>query len=211
MGKGLEGDGARREVAEPGPDETKKEYFRTLSGQIKDERLQKAFFELASTLEGRKASLLQNGFVACPKCGYLYPGSQKVCPQCRYREDFFARKKAEALLSRNPEMSNVAASVALDIDDVELFQRVREELEDRWIRSIRRNISLAGRQPRLKEEILTSVRLLLSSRKNNVVNHIDWEQLEKILGSRLVREMKDVLKDEVQPVERHRGFGSFPA
>jgi len=169
-------------------------YLESLAMDIGDKSLSERFRRFALVMEGRKAQLVRRGYSICPKCGYVYPASNRHCPACRDREEFRAKLRAISILEKHPEMSDLAASVAADISQRVVCEMARQELEDRWERNIRHNIVACRRNPSLREELVISAKNLLSSRKKTRVTELDWETLEKILGKRLCHEMREVLR-----------------
>ncbi|NLA61367.1 MAG: DUF721 domain-containing protein [Firmicutes bacterium] len=100
---------------------------------IPDERLASSARRFSSTMARRKLYLLRRGYTHCRKCGCLYPSSKRKCPYCAVQEVWRAKRRAIAILEKNPHLTDQEVMSLIGCQDAEPVRWARQEMESRYL------------------------------------------------------------------------------
>ncbi len=141
---------------------------------------------LRDTMDERKASLLAHGFIACDKCGFMYPQNKGQCPFCKAKRELRDYNCAIALLEIEPWHSVGSICRGCSIDDPWVVERVKHELESRWMSAVVSRLMQPAAKRSEETETVEYIRKLASLRSGTRMDDMKQEELQKALGKRLV-------------------------
>ncbi len=148
-----------------------------------DEQVGEAFKKVFVTVENRKARLFCEGYIACPKCGGMYPERKKECPFCLAARQKAAQDKAVSLLKRYPYLSADSVCKMVGHDDGWIVELAKRELEAHWL-AVTRSFSLSGRRS-VPPEIVDIARKLAELRAEKHAEDMTDGELARILGKEI--------------------------
>ena len=143
--------------------------------------------DFQKAMQLRKEYLLQANNVLCRSCGYLYPARLGDCPYCRIKEQSRAYVTVMAILERKPGTPDLSIIQQVGISHRDIIRRVRQELDERWLR-VARNLLKSGKSK--MPEAMEILKKLACLRCCKELEDIPHNQLAEVLGKRLYGYLK---------------------
>ena len=147
------------------------------------------FSRLQTAMRHRVAALKAKGYASCSTCGYLFPKTNRECPMCKVRREFYGYNRAIAMLDQRPYLTDAEVCQALGSDEW-LVERARTELESRWTAFVRSRLSQSTRRERRNVETVEFVAKLASLRSGRKAEDLSERDIVNILGNRLASILK---------------------
>ncbi|QUL97839.1 MAG: DUF721 domain-containing protein [Candidatus Fermentithermobacillus carboniphilus] len=163
----------------------------TFFPEIPDPRVSAAFKKYRLTMRMRKQRLVERGFSVCPACGYVYPSRYRECPSCKSERESRSYLVALSFLEKHPYMSDLAASVSTGIKDLSIFERARQEIDSRWLRTVRHCLSAVKTNGEIDPGTGELLEKLVSLRTCRRLEELTETEIDRVLGKRLAMSLKD--------------------
>lgn len=161
-----------------------------LFAEVRDEKLRRAFLGWYNAVIYRTERLLSSGYSACPDCGALRkPGAD--CPYCRTIRERKAYLKVWTLLWAQGSTS--WREICQQVGSVHpgILLAARSDVEHLLLRQVRA-LSIARRDRSKRKLLAEALAKLASVRAGRPLSEIDDATLERILGKKYFKLLKEM-------------------
>lgn len=180
----------RRHASDPPMGRSPQSPAPSLFTEVRDEKLRKAFLGWYNAVNFKTQELLAKGYSRCPDCGALRKQGAD-CPYCRTRKERKAYLQAWTLLWTRPSISWREICQQVGSVHPAVLLAARSHVEHLLLRQVRA-IIIAGKDRATRKLLAEVLGKLASVRAGRPWNEIDDALLERILGKKYFKLLKEM-------------------